>query len=303
MVSLGVKIAGLSIKTPLMAASGTFGYGGELLLEVGAENLGAIIIKGISLLPREGNPPPRLAETPCGLLNSIGLENVGVERFIEEKLPFLRKHDVPVIVNILGDTADEYRALAERLGSVDGIAGLEVNIGCPNVEAGGMSFGTDPAASALVTGAVRSVWPGFLMVKLTPNVTDITEIARAVEAAGADCLSLINTVRGMAVNVETRKPRLKNVIGGLSGPAIKPIALRMVYETWRAVKLPVVGVGGITSALDALEFLIAGASAVQVGTATLVSPTAIREIAEGLGEYLASQGIPDINDLVGSLII
>lgn len=303
MVSLGVKIAGLSLKTPLMAASGTFGYGGELLPAVGAENLGAIIVKGISLLPREGNPPPRLAETPCGLLNSIGLENVGVERFIEEKLPFLRKHDVPVIVNILGDTADEYRALAERLGSADGIAGLEVNIGCPNVEAGGMSFGTAPAASALVTGAVRSVWPGFLMVKLTPNVTDITEIARAVEAAGADCLSLINTVRGMAVNVETRKPRLKNVIGGLSGPAIKPIALRMVYEAWRAVKIPVVGVGGITSALDALEFLIAGASAVQVGTATLVSPTAIREIAEGLGEYLASRDIPGINDLVGSLVI
>ncbi len=303
MVSLGVKIAGLSLKTPLMAASGTFGYGGELLLAVGAENLGAIIVKGISLLPREGNPPPRLAETPCGLLNSIGLENVGVDRFIEEKLPFLRKHDVPVIVNILGDTANEYRDLAERLGSVDGIAGLEVNIGCPNVEAGGMSFGTAPAASALVTEAVRSVWPGFLMVKLTPNVTDITEIARAVEAAGADCLSLINTVRGMAVNVDTRKPRLKNVIGGLSGPAIKPIALRMVYETWRAVKIPVVGVGGITSALDALEFLIAGASAVQVGTANLVRPTAIREIAQGLRDYLASRDIPDINDLVGSLIL
>jgi dihydroorotate dehydrogenase (NAD+) catalytic subunit len=298
---LSVDIGGLVLKNPVMTASGTFGYGEEYAPFVDLNSLGAIVVKGLSMSPREGNPPPRIMETPSGMLNSVGLENVGVRKFVEEKLPFLRKFDVPVIVNILGETIDEYKEVARVLSDAEGVHGLEVNISCPNVTRGGIGFGIDPGLAFEVTKGVKNSTDLPVIVKLTPNVTDITEIAKRVEDGGANAISLINTLTGMAIDIEKRIPRLYNVTGGLSGPAIKPIALRMVWEVVQTVSVPVIGVGGIVDAGDALEFLIAGAKAVQVGTANFINPRATVDIIEGIREHMARRGIDDINDLIGSL--
>jgi len=298
---LTVNIGGLILKNPVMTASGTFGYAREFAPFIDLSRLGAIIVKGISLLPKTGNPPPRIVETACGMLNSIGLENVGVERFIAEKIPYLQGLDTPIIVNILGDSVEEYGEIARRLAGVAGIAALEVNISCPNVKQGGVAFGADPAAAARVTAMVKKNCALPVLVKLSPNVTDIAAIARAVEEAGADAVSLINTLLGMAIDIDSRRPKLANIMGGLSGPAIKPIALRMVFQVSRAVKIPVIGIGGITTAQDALEFLIAGASAVQVGTASFRDATAAVRVLDGIGDWLRRQNIASIAELIASL--
>lgn len=298
---LAVDIGGLVLKNPVMTASGTFGYGEEYAAYNDLNRLGAIIIKGLSLEPRPGNPPPRIMETAAGMLNAIGLENVGVRAFINEKLPFLRQFDVPVITNIFGETLEEYMQVAERLSQAKGIHALEVNISCPNVKKGGVAFGANPDTAAEVTRNVKSATNLPVIVKLTPNVTDITAIAESVEAAGANALSLINTITGMSIDVERRVPHLKNITGGLSGPAIKPIALRMVWHAARRVKIPVIGLGGIMNANDALEFLIAGARAVQVGTASFVNPRSVSDVLDGLAVYLVQHDISDINNLIGTL--
>lgn len=299
--NLSVRIGNLPLKNPVLTASGTFGYGQEYADLIDLNRLGGIIVKGLSLKPRSGNEPPRTVETPCGLLNAIGLQNVGVERFIADKLPFLRGLSVPVIANILGEDIEEYSRLAEILGNTDGISALEVNISCPNVKSGGVVFGTDCRVAGDVTAAVRKATKLPVIVKLSPNVTDIVAIAEAVEDNGADAVSLINTLTGMAIEVEKRRPVLKNVVGGLSGPAIKPVALRMVWQVARSVRIPVIGCGGIMNSNDALEFLIAGAKAVQVGTANFVNPLATMEIIDGLEDYLKRHGFDDINRIVGSL--
>jgi dihydroorotate dehydrogenase (NAD+) catalytic subunit len=284
-----------------MVASGTFGYGQEYedFLDLG--KLGAIVVKGISLAPRPGNPPPRIVETPAGMINAIGLENVGLETFLEAKLPYLRDREVPVIVNIFGNTVDEYGELARRLDGQPGVAALEINISCPNVKQGGMVFGTDPTLAAEVVSRVREGTSLPLITKLTPNVTRIAEIARAAVDAGSDMLSCINTVAAMAVDILSRRPRLANLIGGLSGPAIKPIALRCTYEVLQAVDCPVIGIGGIASASDALEFLLLGARAVQIGTANFVDPAVAARVVEGMERFLQVEGIPSIGDFIGSL--
>ena len=298
---MAVDLGPLRLKNPLMTASGTFGYGMEYAGFIDLSRLGALIVKGLSLEPRAGNPPPRIMETTGGMLNAIGLENVGVKAFIAEKLPPLRAIDVPVIANIFGETVEEYQRTAELLGRAQGISALELNISCPNVKKGGLSFGANPDLAAEVTAKVREVSGLPLIVKLTPNVTDIAEIAQSVEAAGADCLSLINTITGMSVDLERRMPHLKNITGGLSGPAIKPVALRMVWQVIKRVSIPVIGIGGIATAKDALEFLVVGARAVQVGTANFVNPSATMEILAGMEDYLASHHIPAICDLIGTL--
>lgn len=300
---LRVNIGSLELQNPVMTASGTFGYAREFEHLVNLHRLGGVIVKGISLAPRPGNPPPRIVETACGMLNAIGLQNVGVKRFIDEKMVYLRAIGVPVVVNILGDSIEEYRQIAEELVGVEGIAGLEVNISCPNVKKGGVAFGTDPTMAAAVTAAVKKVADVPVMVKLSPNVSDISRIARAVENAGADSLSLINTLIGMAIDIKSRKPVLANVIGGLSGPAIKPVALRMVYEVARSVKIPVIGIGGIDSTEDALEFLIAGATAVQIGTANFVNPRISEQIVEGIATYVEEQKLSSVRELIGALEI
>ncbi len=284
-----------------MSASGTFGYGKEYSSFFDLERLGAIVVKGISLAPRAGNPPPRLVETPSGMINAIGLENVGVEKFLSAKLPYLRDLGVPVIVNILGETVEEYAELAARLNGAPGIAGIEINISCPNVKEGGMVFGTDPAMTSRVVQSVRRGTALPLITKLTPNVTNIAEIARAAEGAGSDIVSCINTLAAMAVDIFSRRPKLANVLGGLSGPAVKPVALRCVYEVTRAVKCPVIGIGGIFNATDALEFLLVGAAAVQVGTANFINPAAAVEIIEGMKRFLKVEEIPDIKSYIGTL--
>lgn len=296
-----VNVGGLELKNPIMTASGTFGYGEEYSPYVDLNRLGALIVKGLSLEPKEGNPPPRIIETTAGMLNAVGLENVGIKAFIEEKLPFLRQFDVPVIVNVFGETIEEYTKVAEILSNVEGIAGLEINISCPNVKAGGIEFGADPDLAYEVTHSVKSVTHIPVIVKLTPNVTDITSIAKRVEEAGADAISLINTLKGMSVDIEKRVPHLENITGGLSGPGIKPVALRMVWEVTREVSIPVIGVGGIMNARDALEFIIVGAKAVQIGTANFVNPRATIDILEGIEQYMGENGISDINDLIGTL--
>jgi dihydroorotate dehydrogenase (NAD+) catalytic subunit len=296
-----VDIGGISLKTPVMTASGTFGYGREFAQLMDLNRLGAIVVKGLSLDGSPGNPPPRIAETPCGMLNAIGLENVGLETFVRKKLPFLRTLDTPTIVNIYGTSVDAYGELAARLDTVDGIAGLEVNISCPNVKSGGVAFGVDPEAAFAVTRAVRRQTRRPVMVKLSPNVTDVTRIAKRVEAAGADAVSLINTLTGMAIDIHTRRPKLANLTGGLSGPAIKPVAVRMVWQVARSVAIPVVGLGGIMTWQDALEFIIAGAAAVQVGTASFVNPTAALDIVAGLESYCRENGIAAISELTGSI--
>ncbi len=299
--NLTVNVGGIYMKNPVMAASGTFGYGHEFASLFDLNRLGSIVVKGLSLKPTPGNPPPRTVETCGGMLNSIGLENVGLDAFVQDKLPFLQTLDTAVILNIYGQTPQEYAELAEYIQGLEGIAGIEVNISCPNVKAGGIAFGTDPEMAFQVTEAVRKKTKLPLIVKLSPNVTDIATIAKSAEAAGADALSLINTITSMAVDVETRRPKLANVVGGLSGPAIKPIALRMVWESAQAVRIPVIGIGGIMDTSDALEFLIVGARAIQVGTANFVNPRATVEIVEGINAYLVENNIPDISQIIGSL--
>jgi len=299
----GVNIGGVELKNPAMTASGTFGYAREFEHLLDLNRLGAIIVKGLSLEPAKGNPPQRIIETRCGMLNAIGLENVGFEVFVKEKLPFLKKLDPPFFVNIYGKEVAEYAELAARLDDIHEIAGVEVNISCPNVKSGGMAFGVFPESAAEVVRAVRERTRRHLMVKLSPNVTDVAEIARSVEAAGADSISLINTLSGMAIDIETRRSKLANITGGLSGPAIKPVALRMVWQVVQSVKIPVVGIGGIMTAEDALEFLIAGAVAVQVGTANFINPRATIDIIEGIESYLTERDMTDIADIIGSLEI
>ena len=298
---LRVKIGDLKLQNPVMTASGTFGYAREFENLMNLHRLGAVIVKGISLKPRMGNPPPRIVETACGMLNAIGLENVGVERFITEKMVYLRGLGVPAIVNILGDSVEEYQEITEKLTGVEGIAAIEVNISCPNVKKGGVAFGANPDMAAAVTKAVAEISDVPVIVKLSPNVSDVALIAEAVEDAGANSVSLINTLIGMAINLKTKRPELANVIGGLSGPAIKPIALRMVYQVARRVTIPVIGIGGIDNAEDALEFIVAGATAVQVGTANFINPKVSEEIVEGISEYVVNEKLLSIRDLIGSL--
>lgn len=298
---LSVEVAGLKLRNPIMPASGTFGYGEEYAPYLDLNGIGAIVTKGLSLRPKAGNPTPRICETVSGMLNAIGLQNVGVETFVKHKMPFLRQVDTPVIVNFFGNTADEYADVAARLDDVDGVDALEMNISCPNVKHGGIVFGTDPKAVEAVVGQVRKQTTKPLIVKLTPNVTDIRVTALAAVGAGADALSLINTLTGMSVDVKTRRARLANTIGGLSGPAIRPIAVRLVHQVVQTVDVPVIGIGGISSAADALEFLIVGASAVQVGTANFVTPNAMETILHELEDFCLDQRIECIRDLIGSL--
>ncbi len=300
---LSVDMGRLRLKNPVMTASGTFGYAKEFESLLSLDRLGAVVVKGLSLAPSKGNPPPRIVETACGMLNAIGLENVGVDAFISEKLPYLAKLEAPVLANIYGTDIESYAELAARLDGIEGISGIEVNISCPNVKQGGVAFGADAHTAQKVTQAVRRRYQGPLIVKLSPNVTDVTLIARSVVDGGADAVSLINTLTGMAVDIHTRRPRLANITGGLSGPAIKPVALRMVWQVAQAVDVPVIGIGGIMNAEDALEFIIAGASAVQVGTANFVNPRCTMEIIDGIEDYLREKGIASVRELVGSIEI
>ncbi|MDT8441033.1 MAG: dihydroorotate dehydrogenase [Desulfuromonadales bacterium] len=299
--NLAVEIAGIRLRNPVMPASGTFGYGEEYAPFLDLEQIGAVVTKGLSLKPKAGNPTPRIAETISGMLNAIGLQNVGVDAFIKHKLPFLRTINTPVIVNFFGNTLEEYGEVASRLDEIPELAGVELNISCPNVKQGGIVFGTDPKAAAEVVALVRKRLSKPLIVKLTPNVTDISVVARAVEEAGADALCCINTLTGMSVDVHTRRPRLANRTGGLSGPAIRPVAVRMVHQVVQTVSIPVIGVGGIIRPMDALEFLIVGAKAVQVGTANFVDPAAMLSIIDGIEAFLVAEGLADINELIGSL--
>jgi dihydroorotate dehydrogenase (NAD+) catalytic subunit len=304
-MKLSVQLApknkhGLLLANPVMTASGTFGYGTEYSQMFDVQRLGAIICKGTTLEPREGNPQPRLAETPCGVLNSIGLQNIGVKALIKEKAPIWAGWRVPVIVNIVGETVNDYARLAGELDGVAGISGLEVNIGCPNVKAGGAEFGTKPESAAEVTAIVKAATALPVLVKLTPNTADIAEVAKAVAEAGADAISLINTPRGMAIDIAERRPLLGNTFGGLSGPAIKPIALYMVYAVAGAVDVPIIGCGGITTTSDALEFIMAGASAIQVGTANFANPRAPLDILEGIEQFMKKAGIDKLTDLIGA---
>ncbi len=299
-INMSVKIGRLKLKNPVMTASGTFGYGEEYADYVDLNKLGAVVVKGLSLKPRAGNPPPRVMETPGGMLNAVGLQNVGVEAFISEKLPFLRKYDTKVIVNIYGENYDEYKKVTRKLSAAKGVHAVEVNISCPNVKKGGLSFGADPKTAATVTRKVKEVTDLPVIVKLTPNVTDIAAIAVAVEKAGADAISLINTITGMSVDIFTGRPHLKNITGGLSGPAIKPVALRMVWQVLQNVSIPVIGIGGIMNAEDALEFLIIGAKAVQIGTANFINPQATMEVIGGIKRYMEMTGIKNISKIIGT---
>ena len=301
MSDITTEIAGIKLKNPVLAASGTFGYGKEPSQFIDIRKLGGIITKSITLKPKEGNPPPRTAETPSGMLNTIGLQNEGIEIFIKKALPFLSGFNVPVIVNIAGEKIEEYAGLAKRISKESVVKALEVNISCPNVKAGGMSFGIDTDATAQVIKAVKKQTKLPVIAKLTPNVTDITHIAKAAEKAGADAISLINTVLGMAIDIETRKPKISMGVGGLSGPAIKPIGVRMVYEVSKAVKIPVIGIGGIMSAEDAIEYLLAGASAIQVGTANFVDPEAPLKIIDGIEAYMKAKKLTNLKSIIGKV--
>lgn len=299
--NLAVEVAGIKLRNPVMPASGTFGYGQEFAPYLDLQRLGAIVTKGLSLKPKAGNPMPRIAETTSGMLNAIGLQNVGIDAFVTEKSVTYRGLGTPVIANFFGNTLDEYGEVARRLADVPEVTAVELNISCPNVKQGGIVFGTDPRAAAEVVTLVRRQLDKPLIVKLTPNVTDITVIARAVEEAGADAISCINTITGMAVDVRTRRPKIANRTGGLSGPAIRPIAVRMVHQVVQAVQIPVIGIGGIMTAADALEFLIVGAKAVQVGTANFIDPAAMLAIIDGIEAFLIEEGLDDIEQVIGSL--
>ncbi|MDR0904427.1 MAG: dihydroorotate dehydrogenase [Ruminococcus sp.] len=297
---LSTTFLGVNFKNPIIAASGTYGYGREYESIIPLETLGGISVKGTTLLPRSGNKPPRIAETPSGMLNSVGLQNPGVDAFIKNDLPYLRSKDIAVIANISGNTPDEYAELARKL-DIPGVDIIEVNISCPNIREGGKSFGADPKAAGAVTAAVKAAAGKPVMVKLTPNVTSIVEIAKAVEAAGADALSLINTLTAMRIDIKTKKPILGNNTGGLSGPAIFPVAVRMVYEASRAVKIPVCGMGGIETPEDAIEIMMAGAACVQIGAAIFRDAYAPKKIVDGLGEYCTENGLKNISEIVGSV--
>ena len=304
--NLEVEIGGINLKNPVVTASGTFGYGEEFSSFIDLNKLGAMILKGITLKPKMGNQPPRIIETPSGLLNAIGLQNVGLEVLINKKLPYLKNFKTPVIINISGDNLDEFEKLARRLGEISEemrIAGLEINISCPNVKKGGMAWGTDAKATYKIINSIRKITSLPLIVKLTPNVTDIKTIAKAAEEAGADALSLINTLVGMAIDIYSRKPKLANISGGLSGPSVKPVALWLVWQVFQTVNIPIIGIGGITKAEDALEFILAGARAVEIGTMNMVDPHIAIEIIEGIEKYLMVNNIKDINELIGTLNI
>lgn len=303
MVNTEIQIGGITLKNPVMTASGTYGYGLEYSDFIDLSKLGGIVVKGTTLNPRQGNPYPRMAETPSGMLNAVGLQNKGVEYFCSEIYPSIKDIDTHMIVNVSGSTVEDYMATAERIAELDKIPAIELNISCPNVKEGGMAFGVTCAGAAEVVRAVRKVYPKTLIVKLSPNVTDITEIARAVEAEGADSISMINTLLGMAIDVKSRKPILSTVTGGLSGPAVKPVALRMVWQTAKVVSIPIIGMGGISSCEDAIEFLLAGASAVQVGTYNFVDPTITTKIASGIEDYLVKNNMTDVSQLIGGLIL
>ena len=296
-----VELAGIKMRNPVMTASGTFGYGAEFADYLDLESIGAMITKGLSLRPKAGNPTPRIVETPGGMLNAIGLQNVGVDAFITQKLPYLSRVATPVIVNLYGNTLEEYGEVAARLDGLPGVAGIEVNISCPNVKQGGIVFGTDPLAAQEVVRLVRRCTSKPMIVKLSPNVTDVVLMARACADAGADALSLINTLTGMAIDLDRRRPVLANVTGGLSGPAIKPVALRMVWQVAKCVEIPVIGIGGIMTARDALEFILAGASAVQVGTASFLDPSAAQKIAQDMEQYLVDNKIDSLASMIGAL--
>jgi len=299
MVKLGFNIGDLHFKNPVLTASGTFGYGSEFDDFLDVSKLGGIIVKGTTPEPREGNPSPRMAETPSGMLNSVGLQNKGIDYFEKHIYPRISKYKTNVIVNINGSYIKDYVNLAERINSLSKIPAIELNISCPNVKMGGMAFGTDPASTRRVTKAVRAVYSKKLIVKLSPNVTDIIEFARIAEEEGADSVSLINTLLGMAVDINGMKPSISTVTGGLSGPAVKPVALRMVWQVAKALKIPVIGIGGIMNADDAIEFFLAGASAIQVGTASFIDPRASVNIIEGIEQYLERKGLSDISEIVG----
>ncbi|WP_294079772.1 dihydroorotate dehydrogenase [Proteiniphilum sp. UBA5384] len=303
MAGLEVHIGNLKLKNPVMTASGTFGYGTEYADFIDLERLGGIFVKGTTLTPRQGNDYPRMAETPSGMLNAVGLQNKGVDYFVEHLYPVIRNYDTYMIVNVSGSTIEDYVACAEKLADLDKMPAIELNISCPNVKEGGMAFGTSCQSAAQVTREVRKVFPKTLIVKLSPNVTDISEIARSVEAEGADAVSLVNTFLGMAIDVETRKPKLSTITGGLSGPCIKPIALRMVWEVFHAVKIPIIGMGGICNWKDAIEFILAGATAIQVGTYNFIDPAASVKIVEGINSYLDRNHITSVNDLIGKMIV
>ena len=294
---------GLTIKNPVMTASGTFGYGLEYGDFIDLNRLGGVLVKGTTLHPRQGNPYPRMAETPSGMLNAVGLQNKGVDYFCEHIYPTIFGYDTVMIVNVSGSQVEDYIETAEKINALERIPAIELNISCPNVKEGGMAFGVTCAGAASVVRAVRAVYDKTLIVKLSPNVTDITEIARAVEAEGADSISMINTLLGMAINAEKRRPVLSTITGGLSGPAVKPIALRMVWQTAQTVKAPIIGMGGIASATDAIEFLLAGASAVEVGTYNFVDPSVTTQIVDGIEDYMQRHGFTDIQDLIGALQI
>lgn len=299
MARLEVDINGLALKNPVLTASGTFGYGFEYSDFVNLENLGGFIVKGTTLNPREGNPYPRMAETPSGMLNAVGLQNKGAQYFVDKINPALKNINTNVIVNVSGSCVSDYAKCAEMINELDNIPAIELNISCPNVKEGGMAFGTSCAAASEVVKAVREVYKKHLMVKLSPNVTNIQEIALAVEASGADSVSLINTMMGMAIDIKTRKPILSTITGGLSGPCVKPVALRMVWQVAKAVNIPVVGLGGIASAKDAIEFLLAGAKAIQIGTANFIDPSITQKVVDGINTYLDENGFTDVNQIIG----
>jgi dihydroorotate dehydrogenase (NAD+) catalytic subunit len=301
MVNLNVKLGRMMLKNPVMTASGTFGYGSEYSDFIDLSRIGGIVVKGTTLRDRQGNLYPRMAETPSGMLNAVGLQNKGVDYFINNIYPDIKSFDTSLFVNVSGSTIEDYIITAEKLNDLDKIPGIELNISCPNVKEGGMAFGTSCLSAAQVVKEVRRVYKNELMVKLSPNVTDISDIAQAVEAEGADSISLINTLLGMAINAEKRKPVLSTVTGGLSGPAVKPVALRMVWQVAKAVKVPVVGMGGIMNATDAIEFILAGASAIQIGTANFIDPTVSIKVLEGIEDYLKRHNYSDINDIIGAL--
>ena len=301
MVQLNTKIGSLELKNPVMTASGTFGYGTEYADFMDINRLGAIIVKGTTLNPRQGNPYPRMAETPSGMLNAVGLQNKGVDYFVDHIYPEVRKFQTNVIVNVSGSSIEDYAQCASIINTLDDIPAIELNISCPNVKQGGMAFGVKPESAAQVVSAVRKAYDKTLIVKLSPNVTDITEIARAVEGAGADSVSLINTMLGMAIDAERRRPILSTVTGGMSGPAVKPVALRMVWQVAKAVKIPVIGLGGICSATDAIEFLLAGASAIQIGTANFIDPSISEKVVDGIEDYLVRHGFNSVEEVIGAL--
>ncbi|MDR2951170.1 MAG: dihydroorotate dehydrogenase [Prevotella sp.] len=303
MDKLTVNIGDLHLKNPVMTASGTFGYGKEYSDFIDLPRIGGIFVKGTTIRERQGNDYPRMAETPSGMLNAVGLQNKGVDYFISNIYPEIKDIDTNIIVNVSGSTIEDYVECSQRLADLDKVPAIELNISCPNVKEGGMAFGTSACSASEVTKAVREVWKKTLIVKLSPNVTDITEIAKAVEGEGADAVSLINTLLGMAIDINKRRPVLSTVTGGLSGPCVKPVALRMVWQTYNAVKIPVIGMGGISSWQDAIEFILAGSSAIQIGTHNFIDPTISVKVVDGIREYLDRNNIGSINELVGSLQI